>query len=104
MTFSQMTWRRHTRSLQVRVTAVEDSLVVVSPRQVAELGLFQNFRKVLSGLDVLEVDVEPVGARFAQAVGEDRSILEVQKSFVKFNRLKSFKTFYGRNCCLIVKM
>jgi hypothetical protein len=95
----------HTRSLQVGVTAVEDSLVVVSPRQVAELGLFQNFRKVLSGLDVLEVDVEPVGARFAEAVGEDRSILEVQKSFVKFNRLKSFKTFYGRNCCcLIVKM
>jgi hypothetical protein len=65
----------YTRSLQVGVTAVEDSLVVVSPRKVAELGLFQNFRKVLSGLDVLEVDVEPVGARFAEAVGEDRSIL-----------------------------
>ena len=51
----------------------------MGPGEVAKFGLLQNFRKILAGFDVLEVDVEPVGAGLGQAVREDGSVLFDQK-------------------------
>ena len=53
----------------------------MGPREVAELGLVQNFREVFPRLDVLEVDVEPVGAGLGQAVRENGAILRSSAIF-----------------------
>jgi hypothetical protein len=55
----------------VGIASVEDSLVVVGPGDVGELCFLQNLRIVLAGLDVLEVNVEPIRPRCGQTVSED---------------------------------
>ena len=52
----------------------------MGPGEVAKFGLLQNFRKILAGFDVFEVDVEPVGAGLGQAVREDGSVLSLIKN------------------------
>ena len=58
----------------LRVAAVKDALVVVGPRDPGELDLGEHLVIVLARRDLLEVDVEPVGAGLGEPVGEDAAV------------------------------